>query len=212
MSHNPLYIDGKNRILIEIHDFHRQFALTPDFGVSMFEPKDYTGLARLDEGGAALNHLRETLFAAVPDRIAPLDLLDLSRHLSALFQVKLDEINHVIGLKPVEVDFAAAGFEDVCQAFGYAAIRAKDSPVNFDEVYQEWLNGTIRISSTEHSFGAENWKVQVMNYAYGRFGLVIHMPDQTLYVRDAVYMCPAEHFTYRLLRSIAATIQTRLHR
>ncbi|MCU0499519.1 MAG: hypothetical protein MUF87_19390 [Anaerolineae bacterium] len=205
-------LNGNTYPLIEIQAFREQFALGPDFGIAHFESKDFTGLARIDSSNGALNELRHTVYQAIPVTIALSDLMDFLSRLSHLFRVKLYEVNTSIQLKPVEIDFAAAGFEDVCQALGYALILAVTTRSKFDfaTVYQTWLDGTTRVASTSYPYmiGSNTWQIQVLNTAYGRIGLRVQTDEAVYYVRDAVYGCPAEGFMATLLAGVATRIAT----
>lgn len=207
-------LNGNAYPLIEIQDFRQQFSLGPEFGIAQFEAKDFTGLARIDHASGALNELRATVYQAIPSQLAPADVIDFLGRLSHLFRVKLYEVNPSIQLKPVEIDFAAAGFEDVCQALGYAWMRsvATRTQVDFAAVYQTWLDGTTRIASASYLYpiGATTWQIRVLNTAYGRIGLEIQMDQAIYYVRDTAYGCPAEGFMAALLAGVAARVQASL--
>jgi hypothetical protein len=211
---NTFNLQGQQIACIDIRQFREQYNV-PQFGIALIEPKDFEGLARLDESGNALKRLRQTIIDAIPESLVYTDLPDFIRRLSALFRIKLYEINDSIGLKPVEMDFASAGFEDVCQAFGYALIQAKAAgsrPPDFDVIYRQWLEESVRISTAEHVYqhGETQWKIHALSNAYGRIGLIIHMPEATVCVVDSAYTCPAEAFMAALLKQVTSVIQNAL--
>jgi hypothetical protein len=203
---------------ISLTTFRQTYHLPDHFGVAWFEPKDYTGLARLDSAGADMNMLRAAILQAVPDKLSPAQLPEFLNRLAVIFRVQLVAINPTIGLKPVEIDFAAAGFADVCQAFGYALIATAHRPgstaVDYDPIYQQWLSDSIRVSTQIHSYphGDTVWQVQVLNSVYGRIGLVIQMSAEAppLIVYDSSLACPAENFMYLLLKAVFQQVQTAL--
>lgn len=209
-----LLIDGQLRDLIEIAAFRQQHDLPPAFGVGLFEPKDSEGLGRIDHAasGEALNELRAAVLSGIPDKLALNDLMDFMPRLGNLFRVKLYDVNEAVGLRPVEIDFAAAGFDDVGQALIYALLRSRTrgaSAVNFAEIYANWLNDTVRVSHTVHEYSAPDgklWRLHILNNAYGRVGLVAQTEDETHYVRDVALACPAEGFMSALLNAVAGRI------
>lgn len=215
-----LMIDGQMRELIEIAAFRQQNDLPPAFGVALFEPKDSEGLGRIDHAasGEALNELRTAVLSGIPDKLALNDLMDFMPRLGNLFRVKLYEVNEVVGLRPVEIDFAAAGFDDVGQALVYALVRSHAgvrsrtrgaSAVSFADIYAGWLNDTVRVSQTIHAYRAPDgtlWRLRILNNAYGRVGLVAQTGDDTYYVRDVTLACPAEGFMSALLSAVAGRV------
>lgn len=210
----PLIIDGQPRDLIDIRAFRERYNLPSEFGAALFEPKNYEGLGRIDQGGEALNALRATVLDAIPSTLPFAELMDFMPRLGNLFRVKLYEVNEAVGLRPVEIDFAAAGFEDVGQALLYALVRTRSAKtsVDFERIYADWLDGTVRVTQTAHVYTHQgsDWQVRTLNTAYGRIGLVVETPDETHYVRDVTLACPAEGFMYSLLRAAAAKITAAL--
>ncbi len=206
-----LLIEGVLRDFVPIKQFRQQQQLPDDFGVAWFEPKDFSGLAALDQAGTALNHLRQQLLAALPN---PIKLAQLPIILAALqqqFQSGLIAINDQVGLKEVEIEYAVAGFADVNQALLYDLLRHRHAPkkLDFATIYYTWLNHSVRVSSTLHDVvhNDRRWLIQIVNHAYGRVGFIIHMEDKTThYVQDTVYTCPAEGFMFTLLSELASNI------
>ena len=56
-----LLIEGELRQFVPIKNFRQQFDLPDAFGISMFEPKDYTGLGQIDSAGPELNVVRRAV-------------------------------------------------------------------------------------------------------------------------------------------------------
>jgi hypothetical protein len=210
-----LLIEGTQRIFTPIHRYREVHHLPADFGVARFEPKDYTGLGSIDsaDAGAALNTLRAAILAAVPERAAPEDLPAATDMLASVFRTQLYAINSSVGLKPVEIDFAVAGFADVTQNYAYALLRARlsRSPApSFAEVYSGWLESSARVATTLHEYRHEGniWHIRVVSHAYGRTGLVVQRADGEEYVEDSALACPAEGFMLRLLKEVCAGLLT----
>ncbi|MFN8374841.1 MAG: hypothetical protein U0694_18420 [Anaerolineae bacterium] len=201
-------IDGQPRSFISLKDFRAEQHLPPDFTVSLFEPKDYTGLGSIERAGAELNSVRQALLNAVPPRITQEALLTtLLPHLERLFENQLYAINPQVGLKDAEIGFAVSGLADVCRAWCYALIRARidrAAAPDFQRVYAQWLNGSIRVSQTRHRY--QTWQIQVLTHAYGRFGLVIHADETDYYVYDPSLACPAEGYMMNLLYDVINSI------
>jgi hypothetical protein len=206
-----LQIDQDTHTFVPIKDFRQQRSLSYEFGVSLFEPKDYAGLGRIDGAGMELNDLRQVIIDSIPTGMTLQAWLDFLPHLSQLFQNMLVQINTDIGLRAPEVDHAVAGFTDVCHALVYAMIRARkaNQPLpTFQDVYDHWLNNSVRVSNTVHSYihNGEVWAVQVVNHAYGRAGLVVWTESDTHYVYDNILGCPVEGFMAALLKEVATHI------
>lgn len=205
-----LLIDGERRVFVPLKQFRAEQHLPPAFSVALFEPKDFTGLGRIDQAGAALNRVREAVLAAfdalAPPQPPPVWLAALPR-LQAHFTDQLVSINAEVGLRAVEIEFAAAGFRDVCEALIFARVRAGTGATmpTFAAVYADWLDSTTRVSQTPHPYthDGHTWGVQVVTHAYGRAGLVVSAGEQTHYVADDTLGCPAEGFMLHLLAAVA---------
>jgi hypothetical protein len=200
-----LTVDGAPRPFIPIKAFREAHDLPPEFGVALFEPKDFTGLGRIDRAGAELNSVRAAVLAAIPAALPLQAWLNFAPELTRLFTNKLYEINLRVNLHDVEIDFAAAGFADVCQTVIYAMLRARGAPpLPFEAIYGEWLDQTTRVSQTIHPYN--DWQVQIVTHAYGRAGLIVRTETETFYVQDAALGCPAEGYMAALLADVAARI------
>jgi hypothetical protein len=202
-------IDGHPRTLISIKDFRAQFNLPPEFKVSLFEPKDYAGLGSIERAGTELNSVRRAVLDAIPPRITQQTLLaDVLPNLERGFEAQLYAINAQVGLKDAEIGFAVSGFSDVCRAWSYAYLRAhiaKSAPPDFNSIYADWLNDSIRVSQTRHPY--QSWQVQVLTHAYGRFGLIVHMDKETHYLYDPSLACPAEGYMQTLLIEVIRALE-----
>jgi hypothetical protein len=207
-------IDGQPQNFVPIKAFRTAQGLPSTFSVAHFQPKDYTGLGRIDQAGVELNQVRGAVLAALPTHLPAPQWLAFVPGLVQVFEQKLNAINPQVGLKAVEIEFAVGGFSDVCQAVAYALLRAQGSGTapEFQSVYRDWINGTVRVFSEAYPYAhaGEDWRVQVVAHAYGRIGLIVRRPDGTDYVYDPALACPAEGFMAALLadvgtRMIAAT-------
>jgi hypothetical protein len=209
-----LIIYGQLQTFTPLKDFRAAHGLPPNFGVSLFEPKSYDGLGRIDSAGAELNSVRQAIVSLVKSIGQPEDLsiwLKTSHVLRDFFQRQLESVNPQVGLRPPEVEFAVAGFGDVIEAVIWALLRAratKSAAPPFAAIYAEWLNNTVRASQTIHEYaqGGERWGVQMVNNAYGRVGMYIRADDAVYFVADSTLACPAEGFMQSLLAEVAAYI------
>ncbi|MBI1259189.1 MAG: hypothetical protein GC204_17095 [Chloroflexi bacterium] len=199
-----LTIDGAAHTFIPIKSFRDAHKLPPEFGVALFEPKDYSGLGRIDQAGAELNGVRTAVLAAIPASLWPQQWLTFIPELTRLFTDQLYAINNKVKLHDVEIEFAAAGFADVCQAVVYALLRTRGDMPPFEAIYGDWLDQTVRVSQTVHRYG--DWQVQIVTHAYGRAGLIVQTDAETVYVQDAALGCPAEGYMAALLADVAARI------
>ena len=200
-----LSVEGETRPFTPIKAFREAHHLPPEFAVALFEPKDYSGLGRIDQAGTELNSVRAAVLAAIPAGLTLQAWMSFAPDLTRLFTDQLYAINPSVKLHDVEIEFAAAGFADVVQAVIYAHLRAqKSDPPPFEAIYGEWLDQTARVSQTVHRYNG--WQVQIITNAYGRAGLIIRAADETFYVQDSSLGCPAEGFMAALLAEVAARI------
>jgi hypothetical protein len=200
---------------MHIQAFRQRHNLPATFGITTFEPKDFTGLARLDEAGMSLNQLRERVLQIIPPHVHLANLLNLIRTLTDTFEQELSAINDNIQLTEEQLGFAVAGFDDVLQAWCYAVIHAhaqKKPLPPFEMLYATWLEESLIVSQEVHVYQhhAETWHISTLHNRYGRVGLQVQMPNETLQVWDGVYTCPADGFMANLLSHIAQTITKRL--
>jgi hypothetical protein len=118
----------------------------------------------------------------------------------------------------VEIDFAVAGFQDVLQAAAYRLIqlvqiyRAEPGQIaekfDFSAIYQNWLDDSVRISTTVHLYqqGETEFKVRVLNNIYGRVGLEVEVAGEKHYVLDMGLACPAASY----MRGLGGEVAQRL--
>src|SRR5690348_1722804 len=144
-----LIIDNAEREIILIKDFRHAHALPENFGVALFEPKDFAGLGALEQAGHDMNDLRQGLLDLLPLSISKMDLLELVEGQQASIRAGLYSINDKIGLKPEEVEFAAAGFGDMLRTWVYALFAKK---TDFKAIYHQWLSDSIRVSQDVHHY------------------------------------------------------------
>ncbi|GAB5492329.1 MAG: hypothetical protein Phog2KO_25440 [Phototrophicaceae bacterium] len=203
-------LDGQKQDFIPIKTFRADYDLADDFSVRLFEPKDFTGLAVMDKASSALQDLRTALLDAIPDTLTIVDILHNIDSLRELFRAGLHGSNHLIGLKPEEVEFAVSGFGDVLMNWAYALIQARAN-ADFDRVYHDWLQNSLRVSSSEHTYTYQDatWRIHILNHAYGRFGLLVKMGSGDVYILDTIYSCPAQGYMQTLLREIGQKIAER---
>jgi hypothetical protein len=211
-----LRIDGEERHFVAMNEFRARHNLPDDFGVSTFEPKDYTGLGSIDRAGGALNGLRQAILDAIPGQINTAALLPCLDDLTHRFRVGLIAINDQVNLRDEEIEFATAGFGDVCRTLHYAVLRARGDRAHvpdFWQLYGEWLDSTLRISQRVHHYdhNGDTWRVQIVNHAYGRVGLIAHTDEATHYIHDMRLACPAEGFMVTLLQEVTARILAALN-
>jgi hypothetical protein len=213
-----LMLNGVSRTLIPLAVFRAQWQLPDDFNLARFSPKDWTGLGSLEHGGPGLARLRQVLLSAVPTTIALPQLRDQVAALSGLFLSQLQLANTEIGLREMEVDFAAAGFQDVLEATAMHLIQLShanrhdllqiQSHFDFEAVYQTWLEAGTRVFEQEHPYahhGAQ-FMVRVVHNPYGRIGLEVTTETETVYVADPALACPAAGYMHDLEAEVAAAL------
>lgn len=197
-----LTVDGVAHDFEPIRAFRLKHNLPQDFSSAQFEPKDYNGLGRIDHAGAELNHARTAVLNAIPASLTLRDWLSYIPELTDHFRRTLESINDNVGLRDVEIEYAAAGFADVCQAVVYARVRGGE--LTFEAVYGAWLDQTARISQTVHPYNG--WQIRLVTHAYGRAGMIVQAGDETYYVSDSTLGCPAEGYMAALLAEVCARI------
>jgi hypothetical protein len=205
-------INGIERRFTPVKEFRQQYQLPSNFGVRLFEPKDYTGLGSIEAAGAELNAVRAAVLAALQPPRPLAAWMRSAPEIAALFHENLRQINHNVHLRDNEIEFAVAGFHDVLQAVVYELIRARAAqhpPASFESLYAAWIHSTIRLSHTVHLYPYRDqptWEVQVLTHVYGRFGMVIQTVDGTRCVYDAALACPALGYMGSLLAETADAI------
>lgn len=205
-----LTLNGALQNFIPLVTFRAQWQLPDDFNLARFAPKDWTGLGSLEHGGPALARIRYMVTGAVPAAIPLHRLRDQVLALSGLFLSQLQLANSDIGLRDVEVDFAAAGFQDVLDATAMRLIQLShlhqrdlaqiQSHFDFNSVYQGWLDASARVFEQAHHYPHHglDFKVRVVHNPYGRVGLEVAVNAETFYVADPALACPAAGYMYEL--------------
>lgn len=206
-----LTIRGIPQQFTDIKTFRTAQGLPDDFSVAIFEPKDYTGLGRVDRAGNALTEVKQATLNAIPQQLSLRAWLTFLPVVTAAFEEKLRAVNPRIGLRDIEVEFAAAGFQDLCSTLIFALMKAHTEgtpPPDFLEVHAAWLDTTARTLHTVYLYQhkGEDWQVQTVYHAYGRAGLIVHTPTATHYIHDSALGCPAEGFMLTLFMQVAAKI------
>lgn len=209
LSMHTITINGEPHSLVPIRVFRTAHHLSDSFGIGLFEFKDYTGLAALEQAGADLQTLRAHVLAALPHTTERRHLLNQVERLEQIFESALRMINPRIGLREPEIEFAVAGFGDFCRQWAYTLIGAQGETRDFDTVYMDWVNASLRVTQQEHTYiySGETWTIRILNSLYGRIGLEVRTPNQTAYVVDTSYACPAEGFMVGLLREVSNRLQ-----
>lgn len=205
-------IDGVIQQFVTLKVYREIHHLPLDFHINLFEGKTYVGLGSIESGTAELAHLRKNILQRLPNYAQPQDWLNHQPPLQIIFREELLAINDRIGLREPEVDFAMAGFGDVCQQWIYTLIYAqatKTPPPLFTQIYQDWLMNSLRVAQTRYPYvhAGETWFVQIISHAYGRIGLQIQRGNVLDYVLDMRLACPAENFMDALLATVADHIQ-----
>lgn len=210
-----LTLHGVLRTFVPLAAFRAQWQLPDDFNLARFSPKNWTGLGRLDHGGPALAHLRQVVVSSMPSTIPLHRLRDQVLALGGLFFSQLQLANVDIGLRDVEVDFAAAGFQDMLEATALRLIQLShlypsdltqiQSHFDFEGVYQGWLDASARVHEQAHPYTHHNTSltVRVAHNPYGRIGLEVTMNDHTFYVADPALACPAAGYMHDLGAEVA---------
>jgi hypothetical protein len=213
-----LTLNGALRDFIPLAAFRAQWQLPEDFTLARFSPKDWSGLGSLERGGAGLARIRQVVVSAVPSAIPLHRLRDQVLALSGLFLSQLQLANADIGLRDVEVEFAAAGFQDVLDAAAMRLIQLSQlhrrdlarirSQFDFDSVYQGWLDASARVFEQEHhySHNGADFTVRVAHNPYGRVGLEVTVNDEMFYVADPALACPAAGYMHDLGAEVAAAL------
>lgn len=205
-------VDGIDQDFVPIREFRQTYQLPDDFEVARFEPKDYSGLGRIEAAGVSLNSLRERMLTALPDKHSVAGWITALPAIVMTFEQELRHVNACIGLREAEIGFAVSGFADVLQQYLFALMRANldniERTPSFRRIYGEWLASTMRVSQRVHYYG--EWTVQLVTHAYGRCGLIVRINDDTHYVYDSSLGCPVEGFMVRLLNDISTQIAAAL--
>lgn len=213
-----LVVNNHKQTFISLQTFRANWNLPESFSLTYFEPKNWEGLASIDGSGPALISIREQTLLAIPERVKLTQLTTIADELTNTFRIQLTAANAQIGLRPPEFDFAVSGFYDVIHAVAFNLIQlALDcrhnliqvrEQFNFSQVYSTWLNDSVGVFSTAHTFehGDIRFEVRVVYHAYGRVGLEVKTADQVYYVADMALSCPAAGYMHDLCADVAQTL------
>lgn len=219
-------MNPKLRVGQDVHEFEvlttiqQRWNLPPEFNIAYFEPKDWSDLGSMEGAGAELQQIRRSMMVAVPKQT---NLANVLTHVDALayhFRRAMIVANEKIGLRPVEIDFAVSGFDDVMRAVAYRLIelgqmypqapQTMAADFDFGAIYQAWLDDSAMVSGKVHTYehDGQQFSVQVIYNAYGRFGLAVSPAheDDTHYVFDPSLACPAADY----MRSLCGAVAERL--
>jgi hypothetical protein len=224
LSIMELTIDNQLRKFIPLADFQKAWHLPHDFGVAHFEPKNWDDLGSIAGAGSALTGIKQIVLQAVPAHISLNQLMPTVDRLVTGFRIALEAANQQIGLRPVEVDFAVAGFQDILQDVVYRLIQlhqlhrqnitSLQSDFDFNAVYQHWLdNGTrVAVQPKCYEYNGQTFRVYLIYNPYGRVGFKVAITagaaEQIFYVADFSLACPAAAF----MRSLAEEVSLALSR
>jgi hypothetical protein len=214
-----LKINNQQYSFTPLQTFRKHWQLLDDFTIDRFDPKNWSGLGSVETAGPTLKKLKQRVIEATPPVIIPIRLIDQIDASTNIFRQELETINSQIGLRPAEIDFAVAGFQDVLHAAGYHLLQLahthRHNPAligqhfDFAGVHQTWLDESVRISATVHSYlsGDNQFQVRVIYYAYGRVGLEVTVPTgECFYVTDLRLACPASGFMETLEEQVAQVL------
>lgn len=196
---------------IPIQEFRALYNLPQEFGVALFQPKDYTELGSLE--GADLQTLRNEMLASFPIDYPAIGWMAFSIEYQCHFRRKLYEINPTVRLHPSEIEYAVSGFAGLFQAYIYAVLKAQmhTKPLpNFQDVFYHWLARTILVSQKIYLYPYKQdvWRIQIVKHHFGRIGLVVCNLVQQQAVYDRQLACPAEEFMVSLLDEICCRTRT----
>ncbi|MDX1520702.1 MAG: hypothetical protein R3264_03670 [Anaerolineae bacterium] len=209
-----LLIDGQPCQFIPLKVFISTWNLPEEFGVQAFGRKDWP-VGSLDEGGRALNQVKQAVLATVPDRVTLPELLNQSQSLARIFRAELEQVNIEINLTQDQLDFAVDGLQNVLHDVVYGLITLyhahRDHPhkiqaeFDFATLYQNWLNTSATIFAQTYPYQASEtmFLVRIVAYAYGRIGLQISVDNAVYYVLDPTFACPAANFMGNLGQELA---------
>lgn len=201
--------------LIPLPTFIARWCLPVEFCVAYFEPKEPSGLGKLAGAGPALALVKERLLQAVPEVLTLDNLMTYAEGLGHVFEHELTAANAQIGLRPPEIEFAVAGFEDILRSVVYKLIQLRhlyrhdikqiEQTFDFSAIYQDWLDDSTRLSGVTHTYphASTQFEVKVLYNVYGRVGLAVTVQAETHYIYDPALGCPAANYMMTLGEAVA---------
>lgn len=204
-------VDGLLHDFDDLKIYRARHHLPDSFGMNVFDEKSYEGLGSIEHAGLELVALKQRLCADMPQLGTTQRWLLYLPTLSQQFREALEAMNHVVGLRDVEMDFAAAGFGDMCNRWVYALVygdQTRGKSPRFEDIYRDWLMDSIRVSHVIYPYPHHQqvWKIRLISHVYGRMGLMIKRDESTDFVYDSRYACPAEGYMLGLLRTVTEQI------
>ncbi len=207
-----LTIEGQLREFILLQNFRAERDLPDNFNVNSFEPKVWVSLGSMNSTHTSegLELLKAEVLKAVPAVVQMNDLLRVVDDIAKTFSLEFQTVNTHIRLKSEEVEFATSGFHNVMHDVAYTLLRLNHihqgerericSAFNFQQVYQNWIDASTRISAMTHFYVHHdiNFKVRVIYNVYGRVGLEVREGDRVFYLADMSLACPASNYMMTL--------------
>ncbi|MFN8449487.1 MAG: hypothetical protein U0521_13095 [Anaerolineae bacterium] len=160
-----LTIDGVPRPFMPIRVFREAHGLPPTFGVALFEPKDYTGLGRIDQAGGGIERRARGGARRHPRAVGRFTAIRLrARTLPASSRINSTPSIPKSTCTTWKSSSPPPGSPDVCQAVLYAIMRAHGAaPPPFEAIYGEWLDQTARVPQRFSAYA--HWQVQIVTHA-----------------------------------------------
>jgi hypothetical protein len=170
---------------VALKGFQSEYQLPPTFGIVGLFPKDFSGLGTLQPTTAQDLH---TLMQPHEQALTR----EIVERLIERFHHALQQVNEQVRLSVEQVEFAEAGFADMLWHVFYARTTRPDAPTH--TLLHEFIEASLHLSSEDIAYehGGETWRVCTVSSVFGRIGLRVTMPTQTVYVRDERYLCPME--------------------
>jgi hypothetical protein len=211
-----LTLAGHKRHFLLLEAFRAEWGLPDEFRVAYFEPKTWAGLGTLGPNGEALlTTIKTRVLAALPPTLDPPALRAQIEVLSHTFRYELELVNEQIQLRPHDVGYAVAGFQDVLQAVVYRLLELHYTDpatvrrdFEFQPIYQAWLDAGARVDTKSHSYthARHEFVVRVIYNPYGRIGLEVEVAGGQYYLADTSLACPAGEFMEDLLRVVSKAL------
>jgi hypothetical protein len=201
-----LIIDKQPCLFLPIGKFREMYQLPSSFGMNLFINDDeYRKIDQKDE--ETLEAIGDLVLSAVPKQKPRYGWYPMTVTLQKLFKSQLIGHDAELALPRPDIELMTHILGEVCRAYIYTCLRmqtqAQELP-DFEDVYAQWLSDNIVMMPNVHHFlhQDEVWKIRVLLYPYGRFGLKIDSECGVSYVYDDSFICPAIDFMESLLLAI----------
>jgi hypothetical protein len=78
----------------------------------------------------------------------------------------------------------------------------------FDTIYQQWLDDSVQLATKQYRYIHEGrqFELFVVNNAYGRVGMEVHIEGTCTYVLDTSLACPAANYMKDLCRDVTEAL------